>query len=254
MDAAARKADFVARHGVWSAGLEGLAELAPDFFDAYAELAGVPWVEGRLPAKVKALVLVAVCASPSHMNAAALREHLRRALEHGATREEVVEVLQLAASLGLHSCAVGIPALAKEMERAATRRGEAVAEPPPLDAERQALKDEFTQLRGYWAPVWEQMLRLSPAFFRAYLNFTGVPWRNGALEPRTKELIYIGLDCALTHMYEPGLRVHIRNAMAHGVTPEEIMEVYQLVTGIGIHACELGIPLLMEALSEAASA
>ena len=36
-----------------------------------------------------------------------------------------------------------------------------------------------------------------------------------------------------------------------GLTPEEIMEIYQLVTGIGIHACEVGIPLLMEALDEA---
>lgn len=254
MGTEARKASFVARHGVWSEGLEGLAEVAPEFFDAYAELAGVPWVEGRLPTRVKALILIAVCASPSHLNASALRTQLRHALTLGATREEIVEVLQLAASLGLHSCAVGIPALAKEMERAAGKRGAdtsgAAEEPlPPLDPERQALKDEFVRVRGYWATVWEQMLRLSPAFFRAYLRFSGVPWRSGTLDAKTKELIYIALDSALTHLYEPGLRVHIRNAMAQGATPEEILEVFQLVAGIGVHACELGIPILFEELT-----
>ena len=47
-------------------------------------------------------------------------------------------------------------------------------------------------------------------------------------------------------MFEPGLRVHIRNALGYGATREEIMEVFELVSGIGVQACSLGIPILLE--------
>ena len=40
-------------------------------------------------------------------------------------------------------------------------------------------------------------------------------------------MIYIAIDASTTHMYEPGLKVHIRNALKYGATKAEIMEVYQ---------------------------
>ena len=47
------------------------------------------------------------------------------------------------------------------------------------------------------------------------------------------------IDAATTHLYEPGLRQHIRNALRYGATKEEIMEVLELVSVLGIHACTL---------------
>ncbi len=76
------------------------------------------------------------------------------------------------------------------------------------------------------------------------------PWRNGALEPRHKELIYIAVDASATHLYLPGLRQHIRNALGHGATREEILEVFELVSVLGIHACTEGAPILAEVLAE----
>jgi alkylhydroperoxidase/carboxymuconolactone decarboxylase family protein YurZ len=75
-----------------------------------------------------------------------------------------------------------------------------------------------------------------------------VPWTHGVLEPKVKEMIYIAFDVAATHLYEPGLRAHIRNALGLGATKEEIMEVIELVSVIGIHACAVGVPILVEEL------
>ena len=115
--------------------------------------------------------------------------------------------------------------------------------------EQKKLRDDFIEARGSWNEFWDGLLKLDPEFFQAYLTFSGVPWKNGPLEPKFKELIYIAIDAATTHLYEPGLRQHIKNALKHGATKEEIMEVLELVSVLGIHACTLGIPVLMEELA-----
>lgn len=111
------------------------------------------------------------------------------------------------------------------------------------------LRDAFISERGYWNTFWEGLLSLDPEFFEAYLNFSAVPWRKGVLEPKVKELIYTAIDASTTHLYEPGLRQHIRNALGYGATKEEIMEVLELTSVLGIHTCTLGVPVLMEELA-----
>jgi alkylhydroperoxidase/carboxymuconolactone decarboxylase family protein YurZ len=118
-----------------------------------------------------------------------------------------------------------------------------------LDARRTELKTTFQTKRGYWNPFWEGLLELSPDFFEAYLNFSAVPWETGTLEPKIKELIYIAIDASTTHLYEPGLRQHIQNALRHGATRDEIMEVYELTSVLGIHTCTLGVPVLLQEIA-----
>ncbi|WP_326565605.1 carboxymuconolactone decarboxylase family protein [Amycolatopsis rhabdoformis] len=118
------------------------------------------------------------------------------------------------------------------------------------DVDRQnKLRETFLAERGYWNTFWEGLLSLDPDFFEAYLNFSAVPWRKGVLEPKVKELIYTAIDASTTHLYEPGLRQHIRNALGYGATKEEIMEVLELTSVLGIHTCTLGVPVLMEELA-----
>ncbi len=120
-----------------------------------------------------------------------------------------------------------------------------------IDDRQRRIREAFIDRRGYWNGFWDGLLQLDPDFFEAYIEFSGVPWRNGTLEPKVKELVYIAIDAATTHLYEPGLRQHIRNALGYGATREEIMEVYELVSVLGIHACTLGVPVLLEELETA---
>jgi alkylhydroperoxidase/carboxymuconolactone decarboxylase family protein YurZ len=81
------------------------------------------------------------------------------------------------------------------------------------------------------------------------LNFSSIPCETGVLEPKVKELIYVAIDASTTHLYEPGLRQHVRNAIRYGASKEEIMEVYELTSVLGIHTCTLGVPVLLDELA-----
>ena len=123
-----------------------------------------------------------------------------------------------------------------------------------LSAEQKKIKDDFIENRGYWSPFWQQMLTLNPEFFAAYAAFSSVPWKHGVLEPKIKEFMYIAVDASTTHLYNPGTRVHIKNALGLGATKEEIMEVLQLTSVLGVHTCTEGVPILLDELENAASA
>ena len=122
-----------------------------------------------------------------------------------------------------------------------------------LNKTQQRLKERFIQDRGYWsAEVWEPILKLDPDFFQAYLKFSAVPWKKGVLSPKTKELIYIAIDASTTHLFEPGIRQHVANALKYGATREEIMEVFELISGLGIQSCTMGMPILEEEVKKIA--
>jgi hypothetical protein len=38
---------------------------------------------------------------------------------------------------------------------------------------------EFTRNRGYWHEFWDGFLEVDPELFKAYLDFSSVPWRTG---------------------------------------------------------------------------
>jgi alkylhydroperoxidase/carboxymuconolactone decarboxylase family protein YurZ len=223
-------------------GWQALRDADPDFFEAFSELATVPRRSTALDPKVKEFACVAVNAAATHLFEPAIRTHIRRALELGATKEELLEVLQLTSTLGIHASTVGVPVL---LEALGDR------EVPPLDERREALKADFKAKRGYWHEFWDGLLELDPDFFEAYVRFSSHPWTHGVLEPKVKELIYTAFDASATHMYVPGLRQHIENALAYGATPAEVMEVFELASTIGIHACVVGLPILLEELSRA---
>lgn len=106
--------------------------------------------------------------------------------------------------------------------------------------------------RGDWNPLWDQLRELDPEFMEAYLAFRSVPHRNGPLPQKFKELVMVAINAATTHLYGPGVRRHMQNALKHGATPAEILEVIQLTTVMGIHACNLAVPMLCEEMAKMA--
>jgi alkylhydroperoxidase/carboxymuconolactone decarboxylase family protein YurZ len=147
--------------------------------------------------------------------------------------------------VGIHAANVGVPVLIEVLEEAGKRPS-----PAPLDARRAALKESFVENRGYWHSSWEGFLELDPELFETYVAFSSVPWREGVLEPKVKEFMYCAFDAAATHLYVPGLKLHMRNALRYGATAEEIMEVLEIVSTIGIHGAVLAAPILEAALDE----
>ncbi|MEK6709341.1 MAG: carboxymuconolactone decarboxylase family protein [Nitrospinota bacterium] len=118
-----------------------------------------------------------------------------------------------------------------------------------LTPRQKKLKEKFLKERGYWKEeLFGEILRMDPDYFEAYLSLSAAPWKNGPLPPKMKELIYIAIDASTTHLYEPGLRLHIKNALRYGATKAEIMEVFELTSVLGIHTMTVGVPILVEEL------
>lgn len=109
---------------------------------------------------------------------------------------------------------------------------------------------EAHKQKGDWNPLWDQFHELDPEFLEAYLAFRSVPQREGPLPQKYKELVLIAINAATTHLYGPGVRRHIQNALKAGATKEEILETIQLTTVMGIHSCNLAIPILLEELEK----
>jgi alkylhydroperoxidase/carboxymuconolactone decarboxylase family protein YurZ len=72
-------------------------------------------LSGVLEPKVIEFLAIAVDASCTHMYAPGTRRHIRRALELGATKEELTAVLQAVSVLGIHSNCMGAPILLEEI-------------------------------------------------------------------------------------------------------------------------------------------
>jgi alkylhydroperoxidase/carboxymuconolactone decarboxylase family protein YurZ len=116
----------------------------------------------------------------------------------------------------------------------------------PLNADQERLKADFITNRGYWTDLWQTVLTLSPEYFAAYADYSSLPWKEGPLPAKVKEFVYIAITASTTHLFEPGIKVHIKNAFEHGATAGEILEVFQLVSDLGIQTVTVGTAVLEE--------
>ena len=119
-DAEQRRKDAHMRAtGVWPQAADTILRLAPEFAEGFLGYGEVSWEAGPLPAKIKAFVGLAVCASPALLHEAGMRRHIRLALDHGATRHEISEVLQLASAIAIHTCTYAVPGLTDAVKEVA---------------------------------------------------------------------------------------------------------------------------------------
>lgn len=239
------KDEFIANRGYWTPLWDSVLEISPEYFEAYLKLSSVPWKTGTLDPMVREFVYIAVDAATTHLHEPGTRIHIRNAIGLGATQGEIMEVLQLASVLGVHTMTMGLPALVDVMRKLG--RG-AEIEAQPLTARQESMKADWIAARGFWADLPEYMLRFSPDFFEAYVELSSVPWKHGTLPPKVRELIYVAIDASTTHLHEQGTRIHMENALRHGATPAEIVEVLALVSVLGVHTMALGVPIMLDEL------
>lgn len=91
---------------------------------------------------------------------------------------------------------------------------------------------------GEWDESWATLSKLDPEIFEASVKLIAVPKRKQHLSPKMQSLVRLSVDCAATHLYTPGIRLHVKEAAAAGATTAEVMEVLELSSTLGIHACE----------------
>lgn len=117
----------------------------------------------------------------------------------------------------------------------------------PEDIKRQFINDLGEKS---WSDGWQTALDLSPGTVSASLKLSNVPRNKRHLSPKEQALISIAVDSAATHLFMPGVQRHVQAALKEGATPAEIMEVLELTSTLGIHACNIGVPILVEVMRE----
>ena len=101
--------------GNWNPAWDTIAELDPAWVEKFMVMGMHPVMSGVLEPKVLEFIAIAVDASCTHMYAPGTRRHIRKALELGATKEEIAAVLQAVSVLGIHTSSLGAPILLEEL-------------------------------------------------------------------------------------------------------------------------------------------
>ena len=233
--------DFARLSGVFSDPdvPERLRRASPGIFRAAQRYWHAALSATALSSRMKELVLVALHGTATSLHSEGIRRHLARALAAGATEQDVLDVLMTIVGISNHALYSAVPLLVRELEAAGEAEG-----PPPMSAEVQAIKDDFIRACGFWNDQRDVIARMMPDYFAALSQVSTAPWLNGSLSEKERELICIAIDCTVTHMYEPGLIIHIRHALQKGATREEILAVFHLAALTGLEGYVLGAQTL----------
>lgn len=224
--------------GPWGEALAQLRQWDRTWADASAQMATEPWQAPVLPRTLIELISLGLHAACTSLDPDGTRRHIRKALEAGAVREEILFVLKCASVMAIHSCSLGAPILLEEAKAAG------VAPKPKAPVATPAC-DRMKEL-GQWNAAWDPFLELDPAWTDAFMATGGGIYSAGVLSAKDVELLSVAFDASCTHMYAPGTRRHIRGALKAGATIEEIFEVLKLCVAQGVQACNMGVPILAE--------
>jgi alkylhydroperoxidase/carboxymuconolactone decarboxylase family protein YurZ len=99
----------------WNPNWDPFYRLDPAWTEKFMAMGLTPMLKGVLDAKTIEFIAIAVDASCTHMYAPGVRRHIRKALELGATKEEITAVLQCVSVLGIHTMSLGAPILLEEL-------------------------------------------------------------------------------------------------------------------------------------------
>ncbi len=226
--------------GPWDAAVEQLREWDAKWAEACVKMSTNPWAGGVLPRKLVELISLGLNAACTNLNADGTRRHIRGALEAGASREEILTILKMASLLSIHSCSLGAPILLEEAKAAGARPSAKTNVATPVC-------DKLKEV-GQWNDAWNPFYELDPRWTEEFMGVGGGIYVGGILSPKDAELLSIAFDASITHMYAPGTRRHIKNALKAGATMEEIMEVLKLCVAQGVQAFNLAVPILAEEL------
>lgn len=105
--------------GNWNPNWDVLAELDAAYTEKFLAMAAHAMAKGGIDPLTLEFIAIAVDASCTHMYGPGVRRHIRKALELGASKDQIMTVLELVSVLGIHSVALGAPLLIEEAEKLA---------------------------------------------------------------------------------------------------------------------------------------
>jgi alkylhydroperoxidase/carboxymuconolactone decarboxylase family protein YurZ len=217
-----------------------LRRASPTTYAAAETYLQAPMDTAELSPRLRELLLLAMHGSCTTLNVAAVERQIRRARQVGASDADILDVLLTISAVANHALYFSVPILVEELEAA----GREVAEPPGAADVLERLKQDFLAARGFWNEDRDRVARLMPEYFAGLHAVSTTTWKTGSLTDQEREFVCIAIDCTVTHTYEPGLRLHVRNALRRGATQNEILAIFQLAALFGLEGYRLGAHVL----------
>jgi alkylhydroperoxidase/carboxymuconolactone decarboxylase family protein YurZ len=114
------------------------------------------------------------------------------------------------------------------------------------DIRRADVKAAYEESCGSWPELYDAVLAADPAWMEAVRRLVALP-AGGLIEPKVREFIGIAVNASTAHLYAGALRMHVRDAFAHGATLDEVLSVLECASVLGIHTCTMAMPQLVDA-------
>lgn len=184
----------------------------------------------------RVFVSLGLAASLPCLNPADIEAAVADAFREGASTTQVQEIVSLVSGLGVHSLMASAATIVQQAKLAGRDVKEA------FTPEQQAVWDACVGNDPFWLSMEAElpgflrsMLLLSTDQFEAFFDYCSVPWKSGTVRARVKELVALATDAMPTHIFMPGLRLHLRNAVALGVGKKAIREAVALAQATPAH-------------------
>jgi len=219
---------FITEPGYWREWTDTMLQVSPGFVRQYARYAGYPARTGPLTPRMVELIYVGLDASSSHLFESGLHTHMKRALEVGATQDEIFDVLHLVAVQGVASVCQASDILA---ELAGTDTSRA------LDEKLQARID---QIGPAHALSLAGVARLDAGYTEALLDFVEQGRPGSGLSAPERSLVQLALHACFTAFNADAVRQIVTTALAQGLTPAELQQAIELGAHLAVHGTALG--------------
>lgn len=204
---------------------------------ARERMVGAPEGDALTPLE-QAMVRLGLAVSVTSLAVGETRAAIAQCLDLGATPEQVQEIVSMISGLGVHSLMIS----ASFILDAASDRS-LIDREKPLSVDQTALWKKHVGSDPFWQGFEQElpgflsaMLRLSPDQFVAFFDYCAVPWKIGSVRARLKELIAMASDATPAHMFMPGFKLHLRNAIALGAGSAAVQGALTLAAQTPAHS------------------
>lgn len=228
------KALFIAERGYWRPWTETMLEACPGFVQHYARYAGHPARSGPLSARMVELIYVALDSSSSHLFESGLNTHMKRALEAGATKEDILDVLHLVAIQGMASVCQATDILAEFVD---------LNDVAPIEEELQVRIDA---IGAPHALALAALARMDPGYVEVLLDFVEQGRPGAGLTPAERSLVQLALHACFTAFNPSAVRQMVAAALSQELKPSALLQAVQLGAHLAVHGTALGANALRQ--------
>jgi alkylhydroperoxidase/carboxymuconolactone decarboxylase family protein YurZ len=222
------KAYFMAERGYWRPWTETMLEACPGFVQQYARYAGHPARSGPLTERMVELIYVALDTSASHLFEAGLHTHMKRALEVGASRADIFDVLHLVAVQGVARVGQATDILGEFVDLDGM---------PAIDEQ---LRARIDTLGGAHALALLGVARLDSGYAEVLLDFVEQGGPGTGLSPAERSLVQLALHACFTAFDPDAIRRIVPTALSQGLAAAELLQAIQLGAHLAVHGTALG--------------